>query len=710
MLNWFFFILIPISGPETDFNDFTKAPPTRQQVQMDTYHGQEVIDPYRWLEAMQDPEVKEWVKAQDRHARQMVMSANNRAKLRYRLKKVSEFHAFGAAIQKRSNLFYSQRLPGVATSKILVQKGLDGKATTLVDQKELPKDHEIRQVSPSTKGHLLAYAVSQQGSRWATVRIRNVKTGKDLDDVLVGYQTSFSAITWSQDEKCFYYDKLRLPQEGGQLEEQLEPLGIYRHRLGDDQSNDELIYRHPQHDLWYFSHQLLDTQKKLIVNGSYKDRRTIQVVDLEQSSKHPILIADVVANLNVVGSNKNTIYAHTTHEAANGRVVAFDIATPQVIKPLIDESNRPIAGVTYAAHHFFVSRSKDAVPFVDVYDENGDHSYQLEPPRSGSIWIAPGDRDTQFAFYNVSNLANPGTIYKLDPKTGKSVAFRAPKLAYEPSDFKMRQVFYRTKDGTAIPMFLVHKKGLNIDQPSPVFMYGYGAGNWSAYPWFQPHMVVWMEMGGIYAMPGLRGGGEYGKDWNDAGIKLNKQNGIDDFIAAAEFLIEQKITQKSMLAINGGSASGPTAGALLCQRPDLIGAALIEWPALDMLRFDRFTGGQYWTWNNGSPENELEFENLKRFSPYHNLKKGVCYPPTMIVIGENDESTVPMHGYKFIARMNEMQGCSNPILLHTIWGGGHYQYGVTAEASLDTWADELAFLCLALNLTPPPELASVSRP
>jgi prolyl oligopeptidase len=329
---------------------------------------------------------------------------------------------------------------------------------------------------------------------------------------------------------------------------------------------------------------------------------------------------------------------------------------------------------------------------VRIFDEAGRFVRELDLPREGSIWSGVvGTQDDPYAFYSLSGLVDPGTVYRLDVARGASTEFQAPAVPYDPDDFVTRQVFFTSRDGTRVPMFVIHKRGVEPGSPRPVFMYGYGFGAWTAAPWFQPHMAVWLQNGGVWALPNLRGGGEYGQEWHAAGSLLQKQNAIDDYIAAAEWLIAHDWTRPGLLVANGSSAGGAVVGAALVQRPDLFGAGVLEYPVLDMLRYDRFTNAQRWRSEYGSPQNPGEFHVLRTYSPVHTVVEDVCYPAILVAPGERDEVTPPLHAYKFVAALQHARTCRAPALLRVSWGAGHSP-GATLEDSIDNWADQLAFL------------------
>jgi prolyl oligopeptidase len=409
-----------------------------------------------------------------------------------------------------------------------------------------------------------------------------------------------------------------------------------------------------------------------------------------------------------LGNEGTRFWIYTDLEAPRGRVVAIDLTKPQREHwtEVIPQAEETIAGGSLAGGNalglfgdrFVIMYMKDGRPLVKVFDRQGRFQYEVDLPDGGSIWGGlSGAQNDPEVFYQFLGLTDPSTIHRLNLETGKSTIFHRSKLRFNPDDCVTTQVFYKSKDGTRVPMFVSHKKGLQPDGSHPAFMYGYGAFGWSSFLWYQPQVLVWMEMGGVYAQPSLRGGGEYGEAWHQAGMKLNKQNAIDDYIAAAEWLIANKYASPSKLVANGGSASGALAGAAVIQRPDLFNACIIDRPALDMIRFDQFTGAGHWIQEFGSSTNAEEFQALYAYSPYHNLKPGQCYPATMIMVGDRDEVTVPMHAYKFTAALQAAQGCGQPVLLKMMWGAGH-NFGATTEQMIDSMADEITFLARALNL------------
>jgi prolyl oligopeptidase len=437
-------------------------------------------------------------------------------------------------------------------------------------------------------------------------------------------------------------------------------------------------------------------------NGSPDN--AVRVVDLRRANGPVVpLVSNPDAAYSFLGSVGDTLFFQTSLDAPNSRIIAIDVTTParESWREVVPESRdviEPFIGAAAIGDHLIVPYRHDAWMLVKVFHRDGRHAYDLELPKVASIWTGfVGREQGREAMFVLSDFADPGSIYRLDVPTGRLDLFRRPELAHDPDAFTTRQVFYTSTDGTRIPMFLSHRKDVVPDRDTPVLMYAYGAFAWSASPWFRPDVTAWMERGGVFALPNIRGGGEYGRAWHEAGIRRNKQVAIDDAIAAAEWLVAQSWTSPSRFAFNGGSASGMLAGAVLVQRSNLFAAVTIDYPALDMVRLDQFTGGKQWRSDFGSTEDPEDFRALLAYSPYHTLKQGTCYPATMVLPGEKDESTVPMHSYKFVAALQHAQRCDNPVLMRVAWGAGH-SAGATVEESIDNWADQISFLERAMEL------------
>lgn len=674
-----------------------QQPQAKRVEQTDIYHGVAVADPYRWLEEMDDRETMAWARAQDQYTRHWLAQTPGYADLHKRLTKVATAKRYIAPVLAGGRVFYRQYQTGVGKLNILV-KEKDGSTRILLNSKELADNKRIAGMAPSPNGEILAIQLSEGTSRWRDIRFLDVATGKWLEDRLRGYHNNGS-LSWSADSNSLYYSRFQLPKTGKEVTTEIVELGIYHHRLGKKQADDPLFYRDDDHQNWYWLHQLSQDGETLAITGRDGDKRKLILAKTDKQGKTQTLV-ESEASLSFLGLKGGKAWMTTMEDAPNGRIVAVDLNRPQREhwRELVPEAEQTLINASAIGNRFLAIYREHAIPVIKVFHTDGRLDYKMTLPKLGFLSSFSGRPSHDIAFYSLSGLADPGTLYGLDVASGKSEVLRKAELAYDPDRFITRQVFYRSKDGTRIPMFLVHRDGLKMTPETPVFLYGYGAGNWSAYPWHQPHMAVWLEMGGVYALPGIRGGGEYGYTWHEAGIGRNKQKSIDDFIAAAKWLIDEDMTSKARLAINGGSASGPLAGAAVVQEPGLFAAAVVEWPVTDMLRYEQFPGGRFWTWSNGTVKNREDFRSLHAWSPYHNITEGVCYPATLTIVGEKDESTVPAHSYKFQAALQHDQGCENPVLMRMVWGGAHYQYGTTTANSVETWADLLAFLVRTLDV------------
>lgn len=683
------------------------AAPTPAGV-VDTLHGVSVSDPYRWMEDMGSPEVLGYARAQDSIARAWV-PAGERAALRSEIAEIARVERYGAPLKRADRHFYL-RFPasGPGTSPgtaLLLRHGERGPARLLIDPAALPGGAALAWAIPDPLGRRVAYLVTEPGTAWGTVRIREADSGRDLPDRLVGVRAAGSGLTWAPGGAGLFYERFDIPEGGEELRARVAGERIAFHRLGEPQERDRVVFRAPAEDGWSLAHQMTGDGRWLIITSTdgatqhtrlhYRElgRRDGEIVDL---------IGKADAAHRFVGNRGSTFWIWTDLDAPRGRVVAVDLRAPERARwvELIPQAEATISswiGATAIGDRIVVGYLEDARTVVRVFDRRGRPSYRLDLPRGGSIWSGfVGSQQEPVAFYSLSDLVDPGTIYRLDIRTGESRVFQRPALGYDPDQFVTEQVFLRSRDGTGVPMFLVHARGTRPGAPRPAIMYGYGFGAWPAAPWFQPHMAVWLRRGGIWAVPNTRGGGEYGVEWHRAGSGLRKQNAIDDFLAAGRWLIAEGWTTSDLLVANGSSAGGAVVGAALVQRPDLFGAVVLDYPVLDMLRYDRFTVADRWRSEYGTAADAAEFRALLAYSPVHNIRRGVCYPPTLVAPGERDDITPPFHAYKLVAALQDAQACDRPVHLRVSWGAGHSS-GATLEESIDTWADQLAFLYRALG-------------
>lgn len=676
------------------------GPPVARKVpQVDTLHGIAVPDPYRWMEAMTSQETGDWARAEDRYTRRL-LGGPARDSLRARIAAIAGGRRYGVPVRGGSRYYYVDADASFSRSR-LIETDAGGKSRIVLHEDSLPGSGATRlaRVAPSPDGRWLAWGTSTSGSSWLVLRVRDLHRSRDLGDSLTGLHSARSTLVWLPDGSGFYYERLVPPRAGEELSQRLGGETLWYHQTGTSQSADRLIYD-PGIASQVLSTSISGDGRWLVMGQSEggAPTNTVLVQDLRQPQAVVVpLIGTADAAYTFLGGFGDTLWFQTTLDAPRSRIVALNPRRPdrsewRVVIPQSEDPVDPTIGAALIGEQLIVPYRHDAWMKVSVFDRTGRFSYDLKLPKVASIWTPftglPAGKEAMFV---LSDFADPGTVYRLDVPTGGLTVFRQPQLVHDPQAFVTRQVFFHSKDGTRIPMFVSHRRDLTPSSGTPVLLYGYGAFGWSASPWFRPDVTAWMERGGMFAMPNIRGGGEYGQQWHEAGIRRNKQRAIDDMIAAAEWLIGSGWTSRGRLIINGGSASGMLAAAAMLQRPELFAAGTIDYPALDMVRLDHFTGGRQWRSDFGSTEDPEDFRALLAYSPYHAIRPGECYPPTLVLPGEKDETTVPMHAYKFIAALQAAQSCPNPVLLRVSWGAGH-SAGATVEDSIDNWADQLSFM------------------
>ncbi|MEW6212679.1 MAG: prolyl oligopeptidase family serine peptidase [Acidobacteriota bacterium] len=696
-------VLFAPAGAQTRLN----YPATKRVDQTDTYHGQTVADPYRWLEEMDSPQTRAWAKAQDALATDFLKSIAAREALRNRIASISKYDLYSAPIKAQNRYFFTKSLDSVGNNALLyAQDGLNARPRLLLDPRQ--SDLKLRAFQqdfhPSDDGRFVACSLIRGQSRWRELKIISAD-GRIQPDSLTGLHAISNAIAWSKNSEGFFYVRFQEPEAGEELSAAVNCLGIFYHKLGSPQSEDTRIYSRGSG--WLFVPYVTEDGRYLVIDardgGSSKN--SILCLDLAAPKSEATELFKGDAAYTFLGSVGGQFFFYTDLGSPRGRIVSLALASLGKLTTVVAESKEAIAGgslvggnaVGMFGNHLAAMYWSDGRPLIRVFDLRGRLRHAINLPEGAAVWggfSGGGDE----IFYALLSLTSPRTIHRLDLKSGKRTVFRRAELNIRESDFAISQVFYPSKDGTRVQMFIAHKRGLRLDGSNPTLMYGYGAFGWNSFLFYQPHVLAWMERGGIYALPRIRGGGEYGESWHSEGMKLKEQNSIDDFIAAAEWLIANRFTAASKLAVNGGSASGPLAAAAILQRPELFGAAIIDIPILDMLRYERFGAARTWSEEFGSVENADEFKTLLSYSPYHNVKRGRCYPPVLIRVGERDETATPLHGYKFAAAMQEAQDCSKPVLLKVVWGAGH-SLGATDEQVIESRADEMAFLAITLQLT-----------
>ncbi len=682
-------------------------PPTRKGDVVDDFFGTKVADPYRWLEDDNSAETKAWVEAQNKVTFAYLAQIPQRATIRERMTRLWDFEKFSAPFKRGGRYFYSYNTGLQNQSVLYVTEDPKAKGRVLLDPNTLSKDGTVALSGASftEDGGLMAYSVSVAGSDWQTWKVRDVATGKDLSDEI--RWSKASGASWLKDGTGFFYSRYEAPKEGGALTGVNNNHLLYFHKLGTPQSEDALIYQRPDQPEWYLGGTVTDDGRWLVITGNKgtNPETSLFLKDLTKpgSPVEPFLDR-MDASYGVVDNEGDRFFVVTNQGAPRNRLVAIrkGQTEPASWTEIIPQAKGRdvLESVSLVGNRFIATWMRDAHSAVEFYDMKGKKAGALALPTLGTVTGFSGRRQDTETFYTFGSFAYPGTIYRLDLKTAKSTVFRAPKVAFKPADYEVEQVFYPSKDGTKIPMFLVHKRGIKLDGQNPTLLYGYGGFNVSLTPAFSVSRMVWLEMGGVYAMPNLRGGGEYGLEWYDAGRKDKKQNVFDDFIAAAEWLIAHKITSTPKLAINGGSNGGLLVGACLTQRPDLFGAAVPEVGVMDMLRFHKFTLGWGWKSDYGSSETKEGFETLMKYSPLHTIKPGTKYPPTLVTTGDHDDRVVPAHSHKFTATLQAAQAGPAPILTRIETSAGHGAGKPTAKV-IEERADVLAFLVKNLGLKTP---------
>ena len=676
-------------------------PNTRKADQTDNYHGIEVADPYRWLEDPNSEETAAWVKAQNKVTFGYLNQLPGRDRLNARLTELWNYERYGLPFKQGDRnsdqpvrYFYSKN-DGLQNQSVLYTlPSLDAEPTVLLDPNTLSEDGTVALsgIAISENAQYLAYGLSTAGSDWMEWKVRDIATGEDTDDHV--QWVKFSGASWTHDHKGFFYSRYDEPKPDTQLEDVNRYQKLYYHTLGTPQSEDELIYERPDQPDWGFSGGVSEDGRYLIISVwlGTAPKNLLFYKDLQDPDSEVVeLISEFEAQYSVIDNDGTTFWIQTDLDAPKGKVIAIDITNPDRDnwQTLIPEAEETLESVGVLNNQFVADYLKDAYTQIKIFDLTGDFVRTVELPGIGSAGGFDGDRTDTETFYSFTSFTVPTRIYRYDLTTGESTLFREPSIPFDPDAYETQQVFYPSKDGTQIPMFLTAKKGLERNGENPVLLYGYGGFSISLSPSFSVSNLVWLEMGGVFAVANLRGGGEYGEAWHEAGIKTSKQTVFDDFISAAEWLIGEEYTKAEKLAIAGGSNGGLLVGACITQRPDLFGAALPAVGVMDMLRFNQFTIGWAWESDYGSPQNEDEFKALYAYSPLHNLKPGTAYPPTMITTADHDDRVVPAHSFKFAAALQAAHEGDNPVLIRIETKAGHGAGKPTTkqiEEAIDKWA------------------------
>jgi len=679
---------------------------TRTVDVVEDYHGTPVADPYRWLEDAADPEVLAWTEAQNARTQAWLGEhAPKRERIHERLTELWDYPKDSAPM-KRGGRYFAFHNPGLLNQPLLtVREALDAEPRTLLDVNQLSDDGTVATTNQaaSRDGRLLAYALAESGSDWQTIRVRDVESGADLSDEL--RWCKFSNIAWLPDGSGFYYS--RYPEPGSvPTSRQNSHNRVYLHRIGDPQADDTLVYERPDMpDLHFFAEVSHDGRYLVITASIGTDPRTrIYYRDLASNGDIVPLLDGVDAKYEFVDNDDATFYILTDRDAPLGRLVAIDAAdpAPERWRDVIPEGGTPLAAVVAAGDRLVALMLIDAQHRIDLYRRDGTFDRMIDLPGIGAVEALSGEPDDPELFLTFTSFLTPPTPYRYDlaDPDARLAPLLAPAIDFDSDVYETRQVFFHSQDGTRVPMFVSHRKGLSLHGDNPTLLYAYGGFNISLMPAFSPTNLAWLERGGVFAQANLRGGEEYGEEWHQAGMLERKQNVFDDFIAAAEWLIGNGYTSREKLAINGRSNGGLLVGACLTQRPDLYGAAVCEVPVLDMLRYHRFTVGHFWTPEYGNAEEDPEhFRFLLAYSPLHNVHSGTAYPPTLVTSADTDDRVVPAHAKKFTATLQAAQGGDAPVLLRVEMKAGHGMGKPTAKL-IEERADVLAFLSTVLGVDP----------
>ena len=667
-------------------------PQTRMDNTVDTYFGTQIADPYRWLEDDRSAETAEWVKQQNNFTFGYLSKIPYRQAIKEKLEKLWNYEKIGAPFTEGDYTYYYKN-NGLQNQSVLYRKDKDGKEEVFLDPNTFSKDGttSLGEVAFSEDGSLVAYLISEGGSDWRKGIVLNAKTKEVIGDTLIDIK--FSSIAWKGNEGFFYssYDK----PKGSELSAKTDQHKLYYHKLGTPQKNDQLIFGGtPAEKYRYVSGAVsLDAHYLFISAAVNTSGNKLFLKDLKNPKAPLVTITNSLdADTQFIDNEGTTLFFETNLNAPNGRLVKADIAKlqPEYWQDVIPETKN-VLSISATGKYFFARYMVDALSQVKQYNYKGELVRDVKLPSIGTAAGFHAKKSENHTYFTFTNYAYPAQIYKMDLATGATELYWKPAIAFDANNYESKQVFYTSKDGTKVPMMITYKKGTKLNGKNPTLLYGYGGFNVSLMPTFSVANAVWMELGGVYAVPNLRGGGEYGKQWHDAGTKMQKQNVFDDFIAAAEYLINQKYTSPEYLAIKGGSNGGLLVGATMLQRPELFKVALPAVGVLDMLRYHTFTAGAGWAYDYGTADDSKEmFDYLKGYSPLHNVKKGVSYPATLITTGDHDDRVVPAHSFKFAAQLQANQSENNPILIRIETNAGHGA-GTPVSKTIEQNADLQAF-------------------
>ncbi len=684
-------------------------PPAPSVDVVDDYHGTRVADPYRWLEEPDSPETRRWIEAENELTFDYLERIPARDRIRARLTELWDYERYEIPVQEGGRLFFRKN-DGLQNQSVLyVADSPRATPRVLLDPNTLSADGTIAlmQAVPSPDGKLLAYGLSDGGSDWRIWKVREVDTGLDRADVVT--RNKFGGLDWAADGAGFFYSRYDRPAEGQELRAKNAPPDICFHRLGTGEDQDALVARRPAEEGRTLSFALSEDRRALVLvlQDIASDRNELYRLEVVPDAQgwgadgppRP-LVQGFDARFYPIGDDGRWQWVQTDLGASRGRIVGIDPSAPERSswRELVPEAAEAIQSADAVGERLIVSYLRDACALVKVFDTGGRALGEVPLPGIGSVAGFNGDQDDRDTFFSFEGFTRPPTIYRFELSSGRSEVFRESALRFDPGRYETEQVFYTSRDGTRVPMFLTHRKGLARDGSNPTFLFGYGGFGISITPSFSVPNLVWLEMGGLLAVPNLRGGGEYGEAWHEAGTKLQKQNVFDDFIAAAEWLGESRWTRRERLAIGGGSNGGLLVGACITQRPDLFAAALPAVGVLDMLRYHRFTIGWAWAGDYGTADDPEQFRALSAYSPLHNVRRDTAYPATLVTTADHDDRVVPAHSYKFTAALQAAQRGPEPILIRVDTRAGHGA-GKPTAMRIEEAADRWAFLVRELGIS-----------
>lgn len=698
-----FFTLFSCNSKNNNEMEFELIYPETKTVEVeDEYFGTVVKDPYRWLEDDNSAETAEWVKQQNELTFGYLATIPYREKMKERLTKIWDYPKVSAP-SKKGDKYFLYKNDGLQNQSVLFYKNsLGGDEIELLDPNTLASDGTVSlsAVSVSDDGKYLGYAISRAGSDWQEIYIREIESGKDLDDHLSWVK--FSGISWY--ENGFYYTRYPEPAEGEELSGVNTNAKIYYHELGTDQEEDLLIYEDTENPEVGFYAGVTESKKYLIISATVSTSgNALYYKDLSKpNSKVVKLITDFDDDFSVIDEIDDVLYVYTNYNAPKYKIITINLKNPSKAawKDFIAEEEGVLQNVSFIGGRFIANYMMDAHSVVKVFDEEGEYLHDLDNSSIGTISGFSGEREDSFTFYTFTSFTDPATIYKYDIENNKSEVYEKSKIDIKTDDYVTKQIFYRSADGTKIPMFIIHREGIALDGNNPTLLYGYGGFNISLTPYFSISRLLWLEQGGVVVIANLRGGGEYGEEWHKAGTLMKKQNVFDDFIAAAEYLIDNKYTSPERLAIQGGSNGGLLIGAVTNQRPDLFAVALPAVGVMDMLRYHQFTIGRYWATDYGTSEDSKEmFEYLYSYSPIHNIKEDVEYPAVLVTTADHDDRVVPAHSFKYIATLQNKYKGENPVLIRIETQAGHGA-GKPTMKMIEEIADVYSFAFYNMDFTP----------